>query len=203
MVGAATQYERQTMKIHISNGNRKTGAISSVSTSPGFGCGKDVPCRNDCYARCNCPGALPNWADNARTVKSNPDAYFSAVRDYIGHNNPRFFRWHISGDFVDQSYLDNVKSIARDCPSTRFLAFTKRHDLRFAGLPENLSVVFSMWPGWRPNMTRVWRLPKAFMQDGNETRIPANAIECPGNCESCGMCWNLPKLGVDVVFHKH
>jgi hypothetical protein len=43
----------------------------------------------------------------------------------------------------------------------------------------------------------------AWMQDGTETRIPKGAIECHGNCETCGLCYELPRLGVDVVFHKH
>src|ERR1035437_875610 len=34
-----------------------------------------------------------------------------------------------------------------------------------------------------------------------ETRVPADAIACPGNCESCGMCYELERLGHDVVFH--
>ena len=66
-------------------------------------------------------------------------------------------------------------------------------------LPNNLTIVISVWPGLRiPNS----KLPKAFMQDGTENRIN-NAIECPGNCENCGMCWNLSKLGKNVVFNKH
>ena len=40
-------------------------------------------------------------------------------------------------------------------------------------------------------------------EDGSEVRVPKDAIECPGNCESCGMCYELDRLGRDVVFHKH
>ena len=62
-------------------------------------------------------------------------------------------------------------------------------------------ILFSAWPGMaflNPQGHRV-----AWMQDGTETRVPADAIACPGNCESCGMCYELERLGHDVVFHKH
>ena len=45
-------------------------------------------------------------------------------------------------------------------------------------------------------------LPLAYMQDGTEKRV-TNALECPGNCETCGMCWNLKSLNKNVVFKKH
>ena len=45
--------------------------------------------------------------------------------------------------------------------------------------------------------------PEGTMQDGTETRVPEDAIRCPGNCETCGLCYELPRLGRDVVFHKH
>jgi hypothetical protein len=62
-------------------------------------------------------------------------------------------------------------------------------------------IVFSAWPGMtflNPHGHRV-----AWMQDGSETRVPDDAIECPGNCESCGLCFEHDRLGRDVVFHKH
>jgi len=89
---------------------------------------------------------------------------------------------------------------------THFLAFTKAFEIvnRYedhAAVPENLVIVFSAWPGMRflnPHHHRV-----AWMQDGTETRVPENSIECPGSCENCGMCYELERLGRDVVFHKH
>ena len=34
-----------------------------------------------------------------------------------------------------------------------------------------------------------------------ETRVRVDAVACPGNCESCGMCYKLERIGHDVVFH--
>jgi len=32
---------------------------------------------------------------------------------------------------------------------------------------------------------------------------PVGAVECPGNCDTCGMCWNLKQLNIDTYFNKH
>ena len=37
---------------------------------------------------------------------------------------------------------------------------------------------------------------------GTETRIPEGSLECPGDCNHCGMCWALPEIGKDTYFHK-
>jgi len=193
-------------KTCISDGNSKLGKIPNVSLVPGKDCG-DVPCGKDCYAlkawRAY-PSAKAAWSANSRTAHSNPSAYFAAVRDYLSRKAPRFFRWHVAGDFLSQSYVESVSAIARDFPAIRFLAFTKRHDLAFENVPANLAIVFSMWPGWGDEAhARSLGLPIAWMDNGSEPRIPANSIECPGNCESCGMCWSLKAIGRDVRFVKH
>lgn len=194
------------MNTCISNGNSKLGAIPNISLIPGRDCG-DVPCKKECYALKAWkayPSARKAWQGNSRNAHSNPAAYFDAVRTYLTKRQPRFFRWHVAGDFLSQDYLESVNTIASEFPAIRFLAFTKRHDLDFSNAPANLAIVFSMWPGWgNPQAARDLGLPIAWMDDGNESRIPTDAIECPGNCESCGMCWNLRKLGRDVTFAKH
>lgn len=190
--------------IQISPGNMKTGRIPAVSLSPGLSCPKDAPCRKDCYAAkiCRCsPDARRAYARNLRILNRYPADYWYQIREYLRKKNPRFFRFHVSGDIVDQHYLERMKETAGYFPETRLLAFTKNHGLNFKGLPLNLNVVFSMWNNWgntRKSMPRAWMLdPK-----DPDPRIPADAIECPGNCETCGMCWSLGK-GQSVVFYKH
>lgn len=91
-------------------------------------------------------------------------------------------------------------------PRTQFLVFTKAFAVVNAyenvrALPSNLAVIFSAWPGMR--IDNPHRHCIAWMQDGTEDRVPKDAVECPGNCENCGICFRLPKLRRDVVFHKH
>ena len=124
----------------------------------------------------------------------------------LAEAKPRLFRWHVAGDILSTAHLGGMCRIAAANPGTHFLAFTKAFEIvnRYEdheAIPANLVLVFSGWPGMsfsNPHGHRV-----ALMQDGTETRVPADAIECPGNCESCGMCYELERLGHDVVFHKH
>jgi hypothetical protein len=68
----------------------------------------------------------------------------------------------------------------------------------------NLSIVLSSWTNLTlPKRTAANWYPIAWFQDGTEKRISKDTIECFGNCEYCGMCWNLSNLKRDVVFYKH
>jgi hypothetical protein len=194
------------MKTVISCGNNKLGKIPNVSLSPGLTCG-NVPCKSQCYALKAWkayPSAKQAWQANTKEARKNPDGYFSAVRAFLTNKNPRFFRWHVAGDFLSQAYVDEVNAIARDFPDTQFLAFTKQHDLDYTQRALNLEVVFSMWPGWgKEQDARKQGCRIAWMDDGTETRIPSNALHCPGTCDACGMCWQLSSIGRDVTFEKH
>jgi hypothetical protein len=80
------------------------------------------------------------------------------------------------------------------------------HDLDYSAKPENLEIVFSMFPLTdMPDEHISFR--KAWVTNdkaGNvETRIPDGSIECPGTCDTCGMCWNLSDINKDVFFHNH
>jgi hypothetical protein len=187
----------------VSTGNTKLGDLPNVSLTPIAGCPKGIPCSKQCYA-CKAYRQYPEvrscWGRNLKAARKARDKYFAGIDEYLTRHTPKFFRWHVAGDILDQDYLRRMFSIARKHPKTRFLAFTKNHSLRFNGRPRNLTIVLSMWPKW--GNTRK-KLPRAWYQDGTETRIPDGAIECPGRCDNCGMCWQLPRLGKDVVFHKH
>lgn len=188
--------------VHISMANAKMGHIPSVSLSPITSCPKHAPCKKDCYAcrMSRYPTVAQSWASNLHEARHNRDSYFAEIAAFFVMFRPSFFRWHVAGDILDQDYLERMADLARRYPDTRFLCFTKMHGLTYYHLPRNLVVVFSMWPGWGDT---VKHMPRAWMQDGTETRVPADAIHCPGNCETCGMCWTLPQLGRDVVFNKH
>jgi hypothetical protein len=196
--------------IAISNGNRVMGDVMNVSTVPVQCCPEGVPC-----ATGGCcvlepyrlhPDKYKGWARNERVAKSNPVAYFSQIAARVAKNKPHFFRWHIGGDILSADYLRGMCKIAEDNPKTLFLAFTKAHSVvnqyEDSGqqIPKNLSIIFSCWPGMKFDNPHGHRV--AWVQDGTETRVPENAIECLGNCETCGICYDLPKTNIDVVIPK-
>ena len=184
--------------------------IMNVSITPGLCCPKGVPCAQEgCYALKAYrlyPATRRAWARNARIAKTNPKSYFSQIGEIIADNKPRHFRWHVAGDILSVDYLHGMCEIAEQNPQTQFLAFTKAFRIvneyeNTSPLPCNLAVIFSAWPGMKTPNPHGHRI--AWLQDGREHRVPKNAIRCPGNCETCGMCFELPELRRDVIFHKH
>lgn len=190
------------MSVRISEGNSKVGDTLNLSLPPVITCAKGVPCAKACYARKAydqySPDARRAWDANLKAYREDHIAFFGAINAVITKRKPAIFRWHVAGDAPDQQYVNGMKAVALLNPGTRFLAFTKQFGLDWSDLPDNLTVVFSMWPGMPCPDTPA---PHAWMQDGTEFRIPTDATECPGNCEQCGLCWGL-KAG-HVVFHKH
>jgi len=148
--------------------------------------------------------------------------YWAGVNRWIEKNKPGIFRFFDYGDIPDMSYLAGMVDCACRNPETAFLAFTKRFNIIsdygpipqpdslgygiWQRIPDNLSIVLSMWPGMPDPVEQypgLAGLPKAWVQDGTETRIPDDAIQCTGRCDSCGMCWSLKDVGRDVWFRKH
>ena len=196
--------------ISISRGNRKLGGVMNISTSPRKCCPEGVPCAGKgCYAfkayRLY-PATRKAWNRNERVAKRHPDSYFMQIAAEVANAKPRLFRWHVAGDILSTDYLRGMCQIAATNPGTRFLAFTKNFEVvndyeDREVIPSNLVVVYSAWPGLsflNPHGHRV-----AWMQDGSEVRVPKDALRCPGNCETCGMCYELERLARDVVFDRH
>ncbi len=195
-------------QISISKGNTKMGRIPSVSTTPCRTCVADAPCRRECYAMKAFrmyPGTRAAYRRNERLARTDRDAFFAQVDAYLTLHSPPWFRWHVSGDILDLDYLRRMLALARAHPRTRFLAFTKNYACcnRVRVLPTNFSLVYSAWPGY-PMRNPLGR-PVAWMRPrvGAEPRIPTDALECPGNCETCAACWGLAQRGIDVVFDQH
>lgn len=206
--------------MHISTSNSKLGDIPSFNLLPGLTCSPDSckHClREGCYAvknafRCGYNvqknSTLHAWTDNtvlAMTRLSELEdmlvSYLSRVRFSI-----KLFRIHSSGDFFSVEYAEMWYRIAKMFPDIRFLAFTKQWDVvrlvPFYSL-SNFSLVLSGWTGITiPEDLRTF-YHCAWCNDGQETRIPENAMMCPGSCETCGMCWYLNELQRDTQFIKH
>ena len=187
----------------ISEGNSKV-PFPNVNMSPVVSCGANCACKapKNCYAlkayRAY-PGAKAAWDSNYWTAVQDRQNFFSDIISYLSGRKPEFFRWHCSGDILDQDYLDNMVLVAESFPNTKFMAFTKMHDLDYSHRPKNLSIVFSYWPDWG---TLREDMPKSFVRipDQLDARIPQDALECPGSCKECQACWHLKG---SVVFNKH
>ena len=146
------------------------------------------------------------WTDN--TVLSVMHVYVleRMLDKWLTENKPELFRIHSSGDFVSVKYAAMWRRIALKHPETRFLAFTKQFEIirhvHFYKLP-NFELVLSGWTGIRVPDDLLKHYRVTWCNDGIEDRIPADAIHCPGDCNSCRACWFLSIMGKDSFFDKH
>ena len=198
---------KQFPQIAVSAGNSKLGAaIPNVSLIPIKDCGNCEQCRTDCYALKAWRQYKPTraaWTRNSKAFRADPVAACQQIHDWLAkkRKRPEFFRIHVAGDFLNQSAVNAWSNLAADNADIKFLAFTKMHALDYSTIASNMTVVHSMWPGLADTAPN--GASRAWLQDGTETRIPQDAIHCPGNCADCGMCWELPSIGRDVYFTIH
>lgn len=202
------------LKVSVSKGNTKLGKILNISLPPIKTCRKNAPCAGGCYANNHAyrlyPGVRAAWDGNLKVYKAMPDWYFHQI--YLAvqrHKTFKLCRWHVGGDIPDFDYLVGMVTVAEALPDVLFLCFTKQYEIveeyeTFRKFPKNLNVVFSAWPGLELPKGASKRRPIAWMRDcrGPDPRIPAKALECPGTCDKCGICFRL-KPGQSSVFDKH
>lgn len=199
------------IKLSISDANSKMGGIRSISMPRIQTCALNVPCAKTCYV------SHFDWRSSVRDAYSNNfnlwinDPKGFEMQALAGIYGSFYFRWHVSGDIVDEHYLAMMCRVARKLKRTQFLAFTKKYNLVNAyidsgkRIPSNLHILFSEWPGY--DMSNPHNLPVAYVafKDG-QCNAPSNAKSCSGRCEDCAYtgtnCWVLKK-GQSVVLKEH
>jgi hypothetical protein len=195
-------------EIVISEGNSKMGKVYSFSVSPVITCGANVPCKKECYACKLCriyPTVRNSYAANLDALHNAPAHLIAAaIIDVIKRRGVKLFRFNVSGDFgfngsFDKFYFDLACKIAKNCPETNFLAFTKIYDAFNMIRPANFNLVASVWNEYAPE--NIEDKPTAHYCDGSRA-MPADAVKCGGDCEKCGKCFFLGR-GEKVYFEKH
>ena len=199
-----------TLKVSISKGNRKMGAIPSVSLPPIITCKNCSSCAKKCYAAKLAriyKNTRDAWDRNYRIVCQDRNAYFDQVAAAAMVSG--FFRFHVSGDILDIDYLDRMCKTARKCKNTQFLAFTKNYEDVNAYLashkkPRNLHLIFSL-PFDGARIDNPQNLPTAAVILRGSEPAPNYKI-CGGNCTECACrgvgCWELKK-GETIAFYEH
>jgi hypothetical protein len=199
------------MKVSISNGNRKMGAIPSVSLPPIITCPKGAPCAKKCYAAKLAriyPSVKTAYQNNLDILNEDWGEYWRQVRFAVSMT--RFFRFHVAGDIPNSGYFKEMVITARQNPNTEILAFTKQYAIvnnyidTMGEIPANLHIIFSEWgDNWQvPNPHN---LPKSTVIFKGETPRDDWKV-CGGNCTECACrgvgCWEL-KNGETIAFYEH
>lgn len=198
------------MKVSISKGNTKMGAIPSVSLPPIVTCPAGCPCAKKCYAAKLCrlrPNVRASYQNNLDILNENWDEYWYQIRHAV--HMTKYFRFHVAGDIPNAAYFKEMVITAKQNPGTEILAFTKQYQIVndyigiFGDLPKNLHLIFSEWGTLQPENPH--SLPTAaVIFKGTE---PAeNWKVCGGNCSECACrgvgCWELEK-GEVIAFYEH
>ena len=196
--------------ISISKGNRKTGAIRSLSTPPYITCDPGLHCYKACYAarmKNYAPSTITAWTRNLELYKNNPQMYWDAV-EYLTVTDA-CFRYSVGGDIVDNYYFERMCTTAETNVQCDYLVFTKKYGLvnkvlDYREQPDNLQILFSVdFEQAEPDNPH--KLPLVHVVDSLED-IPEDWIVCGGNCTECRCrntgCWTL-KAGQHLAILKH
>ena len=186
------------------------GKIPQLNMPYGLSCRPDAPCYKECYANKGnlaFPNTKASHKEKLFLYQSDPKKFFKMIDAEMNFVSYKYFRYHSSGDIVDEQYLDLMCWLARKHKETKFLCFTKKYELVNEYLnhhrkPANLVLVLSNWGDWRVENSH--NLPMSFVDFGNTEGIPEKAFKCTGHCAACDNqhCWQMNK-GDSVVFHKH
>ena len=184
----------ESLRLHISAGNRKIGRVHNFSMAPGHTCSNCKCCLPYCYDVKACLQYLNvriARAENTAMMLVNRAATFAQIDAYISRRKAhKYFRWHVSGDILDVDYFDRMVQIARRHPDWIFWTYTKNYyavnawldEHGRSALPGNLSVMFSVWNGMPcPNPHG---MPTFTCIQEGMTPAPGEH-RCPGNCDVC------------------
>jgi hypothetical protein len=203
------------MKVKISTTNTKlSGSIPSVNLPPIATCRKNAPCSHLCYAtkgNFTFSSVKESHRHNLACYIANNEQYFNDIIEFLnGLISYRYFRFHSSGDIVDEKYLEGMIRVAKKCKTVKFLCFTKKFEIvnnyiaSGEKIPNNLHIVFSAWDK-DFKVDNPYNLPVTYVDFKDKTKnpdIPELAIPCIGKCYECQACWSLKK-GQSVVFRQH
>ena len=194
--------------------------VMNVSLVMGRDCGPAAKhCIDDCYAfkAWIWPSVKKSWTGSSELLRSDPDAYFAAIEGAVSRVRPLMFRIHVSGDFISADHLRRWAELCGNNPQTQFLAFTKSFDHlpnTPAGLPTNLEIVLSMWPSMVDSPEDIpdrllggyaiaFAGERAEYIDTRYEMAAMTSVDCPGACDTCGICWALDDQRKDVNFPLH
>ena len=204
------------VSIHISNGNMKLGAIMNISLPPVTTCHNCSSCKHYCYAVRSynrLPDTAMAWNENYLLFLTDPVSYFEQISDAV--KTQRFFRWHVSGDIVNERYFAGMIQVAQENPKTEFLAFTKAYQIVNAAIaagaviPSNLHLLFSASPG--VDMPNPYNIPECHINFADPAlNTYCGGAEfvyyCGGNCTECAInscgCFFL-KPGDVTIINQH
>lgn len=215
----------EDLHVYISVSNSKTGDIPSFSTISGITCsGCNPMCQGGCgwycydkssVIRMGRKNILKSRAINTKLMYIDPARAFSEISKEC--YKYRYFRWHVGGEIINRDYFFSMCKVARENPHCQFLVFTKNHNavneavsyFKAVGddVPENMHVVFSIWPGMKHDNPYGFPEASPMFHDGTSAFDSIEGASlCSGSCQDCLSgncgCFNA-KPGDKILFNLH
>ena len=217
------------LTLKISKNNTKLGKIASFSLPSIKSClGATIECKNICYAH-KIERIYKNAAKSYEhnLLQIDEDTFVEDLSEDIKKimekkDAVKVFRWHISGDIINISYLHKIKKIMENLSDITFYAYTRNWSLsnwqpHIDSLKEisNFTLIASMDDEHITNNIlpdNTYRIAyvgsKSIMDISKITN--RKIITCPNQtrdilCDECTYCFN-PKLintTNSVYFIKH
>lgn len=157
--------------------------------------GQTKECKKYCYAKFGVyPNVKKSRLKNFKASKKNDFSALLKTAILLTGNN--IIRFHESGDFYNQKYLDKCFSVAESMPEKFFFTYTKTTPfLDFSKTPKNFRTIDSLnSPGSKY---------KAYVLKTNQ-KIKKGDVLCPGSCGTCNICYNKKnKKGFSIAFKRH
>ena len=139
------------------------------------------------------PCVLPCRVRNMQSTKKKTFVY--DLIKLIDKSKNLVFRYHESGDFYSQDYLNKAFQIAIKRPKVFFYAYSKStKKLNFKNRPKNFRLIDSLCLKASKHKAKV-----IFENDS----IPKGFFVCPGSCKKCNYCFNPKTKNVLVAFPLH
>jgi len=224
VLSIANEYEKkynkqnpETIKMCISNGNRKIGKVMNVSLMPVKTCGNCKKCKFFCYDIKACAQYSQTVIDarmrNTVLMKRDRDLYFNSIEKKINNRRTnKYFRWHVAGDIVDSDYFDRMVKIAERHEDFTFWTYTKMYGIvneymKDGGkIPANFHIMFSEWDGVTLDNPYHFPVFSCKLKDGNKNHKPEyfdTLYLCPGNCDICKALNRGCLAGEDTYANEH
>jgi ferredoxin len=191
----------------LSNHNRKYGPDVFHFTLPRSTCTEFATgaCMKYCYGKSIWHNVRGRYEQNLED--SRDPGFVEAVIKQVHDQRIRWVRIHPVGDFYTTLYFEKWIEIAKACPKTRFLAYTRNWKIDADHAPPNLVLYFSMDRLTEKVNDSLKRFAFAFVPhlqehqkeyfEHFEKHKRINARVCSNRCENCRACW----FGkVDIAF---
>jgi len=151
---------------------------------------KDSICRK-CYAA-NMEKAYKNLRIN---IQSNSEILSTRIlnRQELPRVNDLAFRFHSTGELINDTHFLNFINIALDNPATRFVLWSKRNDiiqrvLKMVSLPDNFKLIYSNPKMNSKDIKPPKHFTKVFSVYNKDTK--RKDINCSQKCIDCMVCYS-------------